>query len=53
LSLLGLLAIVLGVVLPPALGAAAVLLVPGIILLIIGGIIAFTIVGKARRMSDV
>ncbi len=53
LTLLGLLAIVLGLLLPPALGAAAVLLVPGIILLIIGGIIAFSIVGKARRMSDV
>lgn len=53
LSLLGVLAIVLGLLLPPALGAAAVLLVPGIILLIIGGIIAFNIVGKARRMSDV
>lgn len=53
LTLLGVLAIVLGLLLPPALGVAAVLLVPGIILLIIGGIISFTIVGKARRMGDV
>jgi DNA-directed RNA polymerase subunit RPC12/RpoP len=53
LCLLGLLAVVLGVVLPPALGVGAVLLVPGVILLIIGGIIAFSIVGKARRMGDV
>ncbi|MFN2108445.1 MAG: hypothetical protein ACK2UI_02170, partial [Anaerolineae bacterium] len=48
LTLVGLLAMVLGVLLPPALGAAAVLLVPGVILLIIGGIIAFVIAGKAR-----
>jgi hypothetical protein len=53
LTLIGLLAMVVGVVLPPALGAAAVLLVPGVILLIIGGIIAFSIVNKARRMDDV
>lgn len=53
LSLLGLLAIVLGLLLPPALGVAAVLLVPGVILLLIGGIIAFSIVSKARRMGDV
>lgn len=53
LSLLGVLAIVLGLLLPPALGVAAVLLVPGIILLIIGGIIAFNIISKARRMDDV
>jgi DNA-directed RNA polymerase subunit RPC12/RpoP len=53
LSLLGLIAILLGVLVPPALGAAAVLLVPGIILLIIGGIIAFIILGKAGRMGDV
>lgn len=53
LTLIGLLAMILGVLLPPALGAAAVLLVPGVILLIIGGIIAFSIVNKARRMGDV
>ncbi len=53
LTLLGLLAIVLGLLLPPALGVAPVLLVPGVILLLIGGSIAFSIVGKARRMGDV
>ena len=53
LSLISVLAIALGLLLPPALGLAVVLLVPGIILLIIGGIIAFNIISKARRMDDV
>ncbi len=52
LSLIGLLGIVLGALLPPTLAVGMVLLALGVVLLIAGGVIAFNIINKARRMGD-
>jgi DNA-directed RNA polymerase subunit RPC12/RpoP len=52
LSLLGVLALALGILLPPSLAVGGLLLVPGFFLLIVGGVIALIIMNKARGMDD-
>jgi len=53
LGLLGVLASVLGAVLPPTLAVGGVVIVIAFILLVVGVVFAAITVGKARRMDDV